>query len=182
MLILRNTIILFIQQENILNVNLKDVNIDLMLQVVSEESISDIVKSSVTGTSYTRTKRLSVSQLCERFASNVKEAQTSYSASINAAVDDLKLNLKMCERMDLYFGSEYNDETEESFQVIKSKDGSRLLRCPLQNCSTKTFKLRRHLRDVHSTLSDEGQNLAVEISQKFERNKGKYFYNNHCCT
>ena len=159
-------------QEECLNGYLEDINIDLMLKVISDDSIADIVSGSVTGTSYSFTKRLSVKELCERFSTRIKECQISYTAGIKAAVDELKLNLNMCRRMDRIFGVDYKDETEESFQVLKAKDGSRLLRCPLQNCSTKTFKLRRHLRDVHPTLSDEGQDLAVEISQKFERNKG----------
>ena len=89
------------------------------------------------------------------------------------ALDTLRLNNHMCRKMDAILGSNYEDDRENTSEVIKSKDGSHLMRCPVNACSSSTYKLRRHLRDVHPTLSEQDQELAVEISRKIEHNKGE---------
>ena len=120
------------------------------------------------------TRRVSSKQLINEFVDKIKIAQEIYKNSIENFIQEWKNNISMCSKMDEEFGEDYEGCVEDDAKVIKAKDGSHLTKCPISNCATKTFKLRRHLRDIHPSLSENVQEFAIDISKKIERNKGEY--------
>lgn len=122
---------------------------------------------------YTLNRRITADQLYTQLADKLYASQENHKKNVREAINQFRINIAMCSKMDDAFGSNYEDCGEKAVQLVKSKDGSHLVRCPLSKCSSTTYKLRRHLRDIHPTLPDVAHEFAVEISKKIERNKGE---------
>lgn len=92
------------------------------------------------------------------------------------AHDKFERNIHVCIETDEILGVsenlDYDDDLDISVPREKLKDGTRLLKCPLTPCSTSTFKLRRHLKQQHITLSEEQIDFAMNSARKFDTNKG----------
>ena len=146
----------------------------LLVEFNIGEVLSDTLTSdSVNG--YTFTNRLTQHQLFENFSTKIKEFQDQYKSSVEKEIQNLKLNVKTCLKMDKILGCDESENINgdvDTNEVKKLKDGTRKLQCPLLSCSTKSFKLRRHLKDVHNNISDEALNYAMQMALKMERNKG----------
>lgn len=63
-------------------------------------------------------------------------------------------------------------ENDECLSVVKTlKDGTKQLECIISNCKVSTFKLRRHLVNMHPLLSEEQVKYALHMSRTFANNK-----------
>lgn len=58
-------------------------------------------------------------------------------------------------------------------EVKKQKDGSYSQACPVLDCNSTTFKIRRHLKDIHTELSLNQIEYAVLLAKQISRNKRK---------
>lgn len=134
------------------------------------------MKNSNVFPSYTFTRRVTHDNLIKNFVNKLKKLQTSFKTSFEELFTGVRLNIQTCDRLDLVLGADSIDEEEsETLDDISIlKDGSHKLKCPIQHCISSTFKLKRHLKDVHKIETTEQLDLATQISQKMERNKGVY--------
>lgn len=122
-------------------------------------------------------KRVTARQLTETFADDVQRIQQPYVEELKNIRDNYEKNIHTCISMDEMLGSTTLavDSAEEDDEVVcppqQLKDGSYLLKCPILNCKSSTFKLRRHLRGQHTTLNEVQIDFAVTTARKIEANK-----------
>ena len=123
---------------------------------------------------YTFTSRVTQTQLISWFRSKICDAKSNYEKSISEALSNLKTNLQTCIKNDTVLGADESDVVNEGDNIqMKLKDGTRLLKCPIQNCKTSAYKLKRHISDIHKTLDEYQTQFALNLAQKMERNKGE---------
>lgn len=100
----------------------------------------------------------------------IHQAQQNYIDAISRAEHKFLLNVKECLKADMILGAppitkQYSQEYKPSL-----KDGTKYLQCPMVNCSSATFKLRRHLESVHSHLAEYQVTYALELAKRMYRN------------
>ena len=123
-------------------------------------------------TSCTMKNRLTESSLLDKTAKELKDAQANYLKCIKETTQFLTCNWQICKKMDEILGcQDSNQSNQEDEQIIKLKDGSLKLTCPLINCNLRTFKLKRHLATVHNDLKSNDIEFAVEVARQMEKNK-----------
>ena len=135
-----------------------------ILELLEKNDWKNVVDDFTDGT-YTLTRRITSSQLVNDVVNKICRSKNVYKESIEEAITLLTENIVMCSKMDSYLGNEYYD-CREAEELKISKDGSHLVKCPLGKCNSTTYKLRRHLKDVHQGLTNEALEFAVDISTK----------------
>ena len=119
---------------------------------------------------YSLSTRIGYSQLVKKFASRIKEAEDSFTDEIKKATENFIRNMTECKRMDQIMRDSFNeqniskDDTHEAPIILRQKDGTKKLGCLFHNCEVKTFRLRRHLKTIHSELTQEEMDYLVKMS------------------
>ena len=72
--------------------------------------------------------------------------------------------------MDAVFGKEGRNYPDEENRRTVLSDGSVKLVCPMDNCTTETFKLKRHLERQHIHLTDSQKLFALSAAREIYRN------------
>ena len=128
------------------------------------------------------TKRTTVKELTDNFYLQVKSAQEIYKESVAKCILILRLNLETCIEIDGILG--FNDtsvELPDNTDIVTLKDGTHKIRCPMHNCPASTYKIKRHINEVHDALSNTEKEFALKLAHTMERNKcskfNKYYLN-----
>ena len=138
---------------------------------VPERIIRESNESCIrTADSYNLPFRITEAQLEKMFIEKVAESQNKYFSSLDDAFKLWFRNIVYAKEMDAVFGKEgRNYPGEENRRTVLS-DGSVKLVCPMDNCTTETFKLKRHLERQHSHLTDSQKLFALSAARKIYRN------------
>lgn len=122
---------------------------------------------------YSLKKRISLEDLIESFVTEVSGLQKSYIDSVKTAFRRLSVNFTKCKEMDDVLGSyeDSNFDTCDVDNVETLKDGTRKLKCIIGSCQTSTYKLSRHINDLHKNLSNNQKEFAVQMARTISRNK-----------
>lgn len=120
-------------------------------------------------------KRWTTRQLIHSFCQTINDAHDQYRQKVEKAIHFLALNVRMAQKLDGLIGSGGDDtatpsDEDERVDSHKAKDGSVSLRCPVSGCSTRTFKLKRHIDLKHTAITPERANYAVMAARKMEIN------------
>ena len=119
--------------------------------------------------------RLTEKQLFHNYYLKIEKAQVDYLLSLQEAQKFLVSNRVTARKADFLLGIEGEQiidyDSSDITQLQKLKDGTIQLLCPMANCNTETFKLRRHFKTCHSSLSSDAINYVVDIARVFARNK-----------
>ena len=104
-------------------------------------------------------------------------AQEKYKLVLSEAFEELFKTIKTCKEIDDMLGTSEalevsSDSTESNLHVLS--DGTKQCPCPIHKCSVKTFKIRRHLENIHKDLSKEQKDYAVKIAKVMANNCSEY--------
>ena len=126
----------------------------------------------------TMKRRWTTKQLVASFCAQVEDAHSAYRQSMQKAIRFLAGNVGMAQKMDSFLGTPAadDDDTDDGSEGLhsterrKANDGSTNLQCPVAGCSTRTFKLKRHLELKHKDLTPERMAYAVMAARKMDKN------------
>ena len=95
-----------------------------------------------------------------------------YLDAVKDAHTIMTTNFAICSEIDANIGVIEDSELESEYecQLEKLKDGSIKLDCPIQQCKTSYFKLKRHLLSHHD-LTDEQVSSCLEFARRAAKNK-----------
>lgn len=124
---------------------------------------------------YTLTYRRTTEQLTEEYVTSIYDAQQIYRKAVSAADAKFLENAVECMKADNILGAP--TATSDVRVTLKEclKDGTQFLPCPMVNCSSGSYKLKRHLEAVHSNLNEFQKQYAVEFSKKMSQNSFKIY-------
>jgi hypothetical protein len=155
----------------------KNIRRNILDPIVNYENGITSVYSNVLGNSFTLTRRLTAKDLINSYVTALKRAQDAYIKEVEESHRYLLCNLQTCEKMDSVFGcdestEEFNgdESTIEEQDAEQQKDGSYRVNCPVEKCKTRTYKIKRHLADIHLYSTDE-QEYGTKMAKKIERNR-----------
>lgn len=122
---------------------------------------------------YTYTKRVTTAHLMDKIAKQLIDIEIDFKEKTEKTVTEFLSNYMHCKRSDTILGADdINDSNDEACDdIVIGKDGTHKLSCPMQHCSTRTFKIRRHLSDTHSDLTSKQIEYATNMAKIMERNK-----------
>ena len=145
---------------------------DLILPVLAFDRVESYVNIARTS-NYSLKKRVSLNGLIKSFVSDVSTFQKYYIDSVETAFRTLAVNFTKCSEMDEVIGNFEDPELDTSdLDIVETlKDGSPKLNCLVGNCRTSTYKLSRHLTDLHKNLSHEQIKYVVSMARIISRNK-----------
>ena len=125
--------------------------------------------------SYTLKKRVSAEGIINEYIKRVKGTQQKYLEEIMNHEQFIKRNLLCALKMDKLFNDGNNgasfDEADGFDEIVKQKDGTLQVKCPLFGCPSKTFKLHRHFQSQHPEVEEKVIRYAIAISKHIEKNK-----------
>lgn len=161
-----------ILQHNIIQDELsnKGVSLELVrpITTVNEESLKDRKYLN----SFNLTMRKMQDTLIEDYCLKVEKAHREYILAVSRADVELLSNVQECAKADKVLGAPEMKITNRLGTELKTlKDGTKFLQCPIINCSSGSFKLKRHLQSAHSDLTDYQTSYAIELSKKMYQNE-----------
>ena len=116
-------------------------------------------------------RRIAPHSVVDKFINDLDYFFSEHIRDLNTLKTEFENNFRHAVNVDNVLGECENVENEEQDQVKqleKSKDGTVRLRCPINKCGAKVFKLSRHLKKHN--LNEEQRKLSFKISNVYARN------------
>lgn len=143
--------------------------------------VSNVNPETIFSDKYSHAFNLSVRQsadaLTREYCKTVADAYSSFSKAVSAADEKFLSNITECSKADNVLGTTTSTSALEQLKPPSQhpplKDGTKYLMCPVMNCSSGSFKLRRHIRSAHPHLNEYQINYGFQLARKLYLNDAR---------